>query len=501
MHTVGGIGLWALSLFVLLGALPNVVAVLQVVFAALHRYRDHYDKVETDPSRLPRVAVLVPAWNEAAVLRFSVDAMMELDYPPDRLRLVVVDDASTDETPQLMAEKSAQYPGRVLHLRREHGGQGKAHTLNHGLRVLLADDWAQAVLITDADVVFESTAVQRMTRHLADPEVGAVTAFITEASGSPNSINRYVGYEYVAAQGVGRRAQNFVRAQGCLAGGAQLHTRENLIDLGGEIDTTTLAEDTVTTILTQLAGRAVIFDGNAVCLAEEPGSVVALWKQRLRWSRGNLQVARRFHKVFFRPGRGHRLGRPWFGLMWWSTLLLPAFMILASGALVILWLAGENRARLLFDILWITSALGFIFTTTFTLLMDRSVARRCWREALAFPGLISLTVMAWVLVPRPMHELVRGVCRAVGLGWNPHVWRYLALAAYLWVSVCMIAAWLVYRLDKAGKLRRLNGLLVFLTGYGPLLCAITFAAYVAQARGAATTWDKTEKTGKIVRPV
>ena len=43
--------------------------------------------------------MLVPAWNEVAVLRFSVDRMMELDYPPDRLRLVVVDDASTDDDP------------------------------------------------------------------------------------------------------------------------------------------------------------------------------------------------------------------------------------------------------------------------------------------------------------------------------------------------------------------------------------------------------------------
>ena len=54
--------------------------------------------------------MLVPAWNEAAVLRFSVDRMMDLDYPAGRLRLVVVDDASTDETPHLMAERSHNIP-------------------------------------------------------------------------------------------------------------------------------------------------------------------------------------------------------------------------------------------------------------------------------------------------------------------------------------------------------------------------------------------------------
>jgi cellulose synthase/poly-beta-1,6-N-acetylglucosamine synthase-like glycosyltransferase len=493
----GSLGLWTLSLIVLLGAVPNAVTVLQVVFASLHRFRDHYGDEQVDPLDLPRVAVLVPAWNEAPVLRFSVDRMMALDYPPSRLRVVVVDDASTDETPELMHEKMQQYPGRVVHLRRAEGGQGKAHTLNHGLRRVLSDDWAEAVLITDADVVFEPTSVRRMTRHLTDPDVGAVTAFIKEASEPANWMNRYIGYEYVAAQAVGRRAQNVAGAQGCLAGGAQLHTRANLDDLGGVIDTTTLAEDTVTTFLTQLAGRRVIFDGNAHSLAEEPAGIVGLWKQRQRWSRGNVQVARRFKSVFFRPSSVHRLGRTWFGLMWWSTLLLPAFMIVASAALAALWWLDANRGHQVFTLLWITNALGFVFTTTFTLLVDRSVARRTWRQAVSFPGLISLAVMAWVLVPGPMHLLVRQTCLAIGLGWSPHTRSCLALAAYLWISVSMLAAWALYRLDTKHDLGRLGGVLLFVVGYGPLLCAITFAAYVAEARGATATWDKTVKTGKI----
>lgn len=498
ISVLASVGLWVLSIFVLLGAIPNVVTVVQFVLLACHRWRDHLDDDQVGLEELPRVAVLVPAWNEAAVLKLSVDRMMALDYPTDRLLLAVVDDASTDETPELMAAKCAQYPGRVRHLRREQGGQGKAHTLNHGLRELLADDWAEAVLITDADVVFEPTAIRRMTRHLADPQVGAVTAFIKEASGSPNWMNRYIGYEYTAAQAVGRRAQNVVGAQACLAGGAQLHTRHNLEALGGLIDTSTLAEDTVTTLLTQLDGRSVVFDGNAECYAEEPADVVGLWKQRLRWSRGNLQVGRRFQHVFFRPSRTHHLGNWWFGAMWWSTLLLPAFMVLASAALVALWWLDATRGRFLFDALWISNALGFVFTTVSTLLVDRGVARRSWRQGLAFPGLVSLVVMAWVLAPAPTRALVRHVCEMLGWGWSADVRHLLALAAYLWISVCMLAAWAIYRLDKVRTLGPLGGILLFVVGYGPLLCAITFASYVAEARGTAAVWDKTVKTGKVV---
>ncbi len=451
---LASIGLWALSLLVLLGAMPMAVTVFQYLLLAGHRWRDHYNDDQVDLVYSPRVAVVVPAWNEAAVLRFSIDRMMELDYPADRLRLCVIDDGSTDGTPELLAAKEAEYGDRVVGYRRENGGQGKAHTLNHGLERLLEDDWAEAVMITDADVVFEPTSIRRMVRHLKDPTVGSVTAFIKEASDKPNWMNRYIAFEYCVAQAACRRAQNVAQAQGCLAGGAQMHTRVNLDALGGRIDTTTLAEDTVTTFLTQLGGRKVIFDGNAVCYAEEPGDIHGLWKQRLRWSRGNLQVAKRFHGVFFTRSKVHGLGGTWFGLMWWVTLLLPAFMVLSSGALVTMWFLNANRAHYLFTALWITSALGFVFTTTFALLVEPSVARRSWRQAWAFPGLISLTIMVWVLAPRPMHDLVHHGVNTAGFDWTPETRSYLALAAYTWASVCMLAAWAVYRLgpDPTGDL-------------------------------------------------
>ena len=81
---------------------------------------------------------------------------MLLDYPRDSLRIFVVDDASTDATPEVIKAKAAEYPGTVVHLRRDKGGEGKAATLNHGLAVILADDWMQAILIMDADVIYEA---------------------------------------------------------------------------------------------------------------------------------------------------------------------------------------------------------------------------------------------------------------------------------------------------------------------------------------------------------
>ena len=140
-----------------------------------------------------------------------------------------------------------------------------------------------------------------MTRHLADPRVGAVTAYIKEGSRPGNYLTRFIGYEYITAQAAARRGQNVLGAIACLAGGAQLHSRANLVALGGRIDTSSLAEDTFTTFETQLRGRRVVFEPHATCWAEEPDSIGGLWKQRLRWARGNVQVTLRYRRLWFRP--------------------------------------------------------------------------------------------------------------------------------------------------------------------------------------------------------
>lgn len=494
LSTLAGVGEWVLAGLVLLGAVPLVAGCAQFLLIGLHRRHSHHDRAEP---YLPRVAILVPAWNEAAVLEASIDRLVGMDYPPGSLRVYVVDDASTDHTPDVVLAKARQHPGRVMHLRREQGGQGKAHTLNHGLAVILADDWMQALLIMDADVVYERGALRRMTRHLADPEVGAVTAYIKEGSEPGNYLTRFIAFEYATAQAAQRRCQNVLGVMACLAGGAQLHSRANLEALGGRIDTSSLAEDTFTTFNTQLRGARVVFEGNAVAWAEEPDSVGGLWKQRLRWARGNVQVTRRFRHLWFRPSRTHGLGGIFFGVFWFSLFLQPVLMIASSVGLVVLFFTAHDTAYGAFRWLWLLSLVTYLFVTSFTLAIDPAVARRSWREAVLFPGAVSLLIMAAVAAPGAAATVLAAGYRAVGLEWTEAGRTPLILFAYCWMSVCMLVAY-AGRAVEGGRLRRLGPLFVHLGGYGPLLCAVTFTSYVKELRGAAMTWDKTEKTGKVV---
>lgn len=481
-----------LLLLVGLGFVPVVSTALQGALVPMHAWRNHYR--EAAPY-FPRVAVIIPAWNEGAVLAPSIDRLMGLEYPRDRIRLYVVDDASTDDTPEVVGGKAAEYPGSVLHLRREQGGQGKAHTLNHGLAVALADDWTEAVLIMDADVIYRPDALRKMTRHLADPQVGAVTAYIREGSADTTYLTRSIAFEYVLGQLSARRAQNVLNAMGCLAGGAQLHSRVNIEALGGRIDTSTLAEDTITTFETQLAGRRAVFEPHAVVLAEEPQSVEALWKQRLRWARGNVQVTSRYRHLWFRPSRHRDLGSIAFGVQWFSIVGLPLVMLVAPLGFLGLLALQDPIAHVAFRSLWIAAACLYLFMLVFTLQLDPEVGRRSWREAIMLPGLLSVLVMITAFFPGLLEDDVPGLfglhlTDAGRLAWT--------IGIYVWISLSMGVAWIAMRVERTRAGRFLTPVLMYLVGYGPLQCAVTVDAFVKEWRGADAKWDKTEKRGRVL---
>ena len=113
--------------------------------------------------------------------------------------------------------------------------------------------------------------------------------------------------------------------------------------------------------------------------------------------------------------------------------------------------------------------------------MDGPAARRSWWEAVTFPGLISLAIMACAVSARIAGELP----------------DWLLVIMYSWPAASMLAAYLVRRLESASHGSRLARPLLYLVGYGPLLCAITAAAYLAELRRAEMAWEKTEKTGAV----
>ncbi len=476
---------------VVLAILPVLAGLYQYLLVGGSVLSTHLER--TAPT-LPRVSILIPAWNEDAVISATIDRLMALDYPIDRLRVVVIDDASTDQTPQYVIAKSKEFPGRVVHIRRVAGGEGKAHTLNYGLELLWRGDWTEAVLIMDADVIYTRQSLKRMCRHLADPRVGAVTAYIKEGSGKPNYVQRYVGFEYITATGASRRAQNVLGFLACLSGGAQLHTRENLEAIGGRIFSHTLAEDTFTTFRTQLCGRIALFEPNALVYAEEPDSLVGLWKQRVRWARGNVQITRVFRRLWFNRRAHHSMGSMSMGMLWFSIFLMPVFQIGAALGLLGLYALDPPLAWDLFKGFWILAGLVYLVVTCASCVVDPESARRTWLEGILFPGLVALGIIVSTLAP----PLIDPIVDALELVPGDPLTEGLRLFLYAWTALSMAAAWGAKELERVGGWRaKLAPPVLLLAGYGPFLCAVTFGAYIKEWRGASMKWDKTVKTGKV----
>jgi cellulose synthase/poly-beta-1,6-N-acetylglucosamine synthase-like glycosyltransferase len=295
-------------------------------------------------------------------------------------------------------------------------------------------------------------------------------------------MNRFIAYEYINAQAGARRAQNVLRALACLAGGAQLIRRDAFEAIGGQIDTSSLAEDTFTTLNLQLAGWRVVYEPHAIVWAEEPNDITGLWKQRLRWARGNVQVTLRFRHIWLRPWRAGTLGSLSFALIWFSVFLMPVFMVTSSLALVGLWVHDREVSIEAFEVLWFINLVTYLFITLSSFSLDWEAARGAWREAFAFPGLISLLIIAYALFPSVLGDL--------GGDW-------FLLFAYIWLSTSMIAAWLLKRLEATRALRWAARPLLYVVGFGPVLCAITAHAYVKELQGTEMVWEKTEKTGTV----
>ncbi len=479
---------------VLSGATVLVVGCYQFFLAGLHIWRRPYIRVS---ELYPRVAVVIPGWNEGAVLGRTIDYLMKMRYPEEQVRVYVVDDGSTDNTPEVLAESSARYPGRVIHLRREQGGGGKADAINYGLDAIREDDWYEAILIIDADVLLTPTALRRMSRHLGDLQIGGVTAYIKEGTADPNYVNRFVAFEYITAQAAARRAQNMLAAQACLAGGAQLIRRDALEKIGGKIQTGTLAEDTVTTFRIQLAGFDVRFEGNSIVLAEEPNSIAALWKQRVRWARGNVQVSRLYRGVWLRRLRAGPLGGPSFAAIWSSVVFMPVFMLMATTGLLALFFTDRELSISAFTALWALTGGTFLFVTLSALAMDPETGKRCWREGFLFPGAINLTLIIFGLFGPILTEVFAQQLIDIGLAGGQPAVKYLLLFADCWLTLSILAAWLLKKLDEWGRVPWLVAPLLYIVGYGPLLCAFTVAGYIAELRGSEQVWEKTEKVGAV----
>jgi len=224
---------------------------------------------------LPPVSVLIAAHNEEKVIADRIANALALDYPPDRLEIVIASDGSSDETSRTV-RRVADPRVRLLEspLRR-----GKASVLNAAFRAVRGE----IVLLSDANTFTDVDALRRMVRWFADPRVGVVCGrlILTDPATGQNVDSLYWRYETFLKRCEGRL--------GALLGanGAIYAVRRSCFT---GIRSDTIVDDFVIPLVTRLrCGSTILYDETAVAYEETPADFGSEFRRRSRIGAGGFQ--------------------------------------------------------------------------------------------------------------------------------------------------------------------------------------------------------------------
>jgi poly-beta-1,6-N-acetyl-D-glucosamine synthase len=233
------------------------------------------------PGPCPRAAVIVPCHNEAPQVRDTIRALTELRYPD--YEIIAVDDGSRDATGEILEALAAVEPRlRVLHLPTN---RGKAAALRAGVQLTEAE----YVICIDGDALLDEHALAWMVRALsAADDVGGVTGNPRIRTRSTVLGRLQIG-EFSSLVGLIKRAQMVMGHLFTVSGVICGFRRRALAEVG-YWRTDMLTEDVDITWRLQLAGWRVRFEPRALCWILSPETLRGLWRQRLRWATGAIQV-------------------------------------------------------------------------------------------------------------------------------------------------------------------------------------------------------------------
>jgi cellulose synthase/poly-beta-1,6-N-acetylglucosamine synthase-like glycosyltransferase len=243
----------------------------------------------------PKVAILIPAYNEEKVIERTIQGALDSDYPS--LSVIVIDDGSKDHTLEIARRTFAaeEADGRVIILTKPNGG--KAEALNYGLEHI-GD--AEIFVGIDADTIIAPDAIARMVPHFLNPKVAAV-AGNAKVGNRVNLWTRWQALEYITSQNFERRALNTMGAVSVVPGAIGAWRVERVREAGGyHVDT--VAEDADLTMALLRNGYRVEYEDLALAFTEAPTTANALMRQRFRWSFGILQAIFKHKGVFARKG-------------------------------------------------------------------------------------------------------------------------------------------------------------------------------------------------------
>jgi hyaluronan synthase len=320
-------------------------------------------------SELPRVTVIVPAFNEGPMVGVSLGSILLGDYPRDRLEILAIDDGSTDDTWAHIERVASCHPQVVRAIRMAHNG-GKKEALCEGFRRATGE----LVVTVDSDSRLDTDALRRIVAPmLADRRVAAVAGKVQVLNRYTNLMTRLLAIRFYLAFDLGRAAQSWFGAVLCCPGALTGYRRSAVMAvlprwsaqtfLG---EPCTIGEDRALTTWLLRTGHRAVYQSTAVVHTLVPTTYKGLVKMYLRWERGNVREALTMLPVL--PTRWRR------GDRWWPTLDI----LLELGQLPLicvgLVLTAAHMLAAPVDILRLVATIGVIalVQSLYTLRSERS---------------------------------------------------------------------------------------------------------------------------------
>lgn len=254
-------------------------------------------KTKILPTRYPTVAMLVPCYNEEKTLAQTVKSLLNLEYPKDKLQVLIIDDGSKDRTRDIGEALAAQYPANVVFYSKPNGGKYTA--LNYGIEHTAAE----IVGCLDADSFVATDALLEAVKMFeAQPDTMAITPAMKVYS--PHKMLELMqAVEYTFGIFYKKMFDN-LSAVNVLPGPFSLYRRDvfNHIGLFRHAHNT---EDMEIAFRMHAYGLKIVNAHTAFVYTTVPSTVWGLVKQRTRWSQGFLQNTHDYSYMLFNPRYGN----------------------------------------------------------------------------------------------------------------------------------------------------------------------------------------------------
>jgi poly-beta-1,6-N-acetyl-D-glucosamine synthase len=265
------------------------------IYAIIERVRAKRHNLDSTAENLPKVSVLLPAWNEQVGIIKTIQSVLNSRYT--KLEVIVINDGSTDNTDQLVQAFKKRYQAQASNSSIELKylslkNAGKASALNTALKSVTGD----IVMTIDADCIMDKDAVAKMVQRFTDNKVGAVAGNVVVGNRrKPIELIQQLEYLYGFFF---KRADSVLNSVYIIGGAAAAYRKDLLIKLGG-FDHTIITEDIEMSMRILAEGYKTRYAADAIVYTEGPSDFKSLCNQRLRWKFGRLMTYFKHKTLFF----------------------------------------------------------------------------------------------------------------------------------------------------------------------------------------------------------